>query len=403
MDAFDDLFRHSGELLRDALVMRMDRDPSSLKGISVYEGEIRRRSWMTVVELELMLSILCNMPCTVPPYSSEPPRNVNDQDLHRNMKTLPLSQSTDHWTDSLCQYLLAQSFPHRVAACSQLDRSGGVTAEAILPHIRRLERMLQELPPPLRFNYLGDKASKTPARLMARMELDISIRRPLMHLYLGGVLSQDMKTARRELQAGFLQSCLMISNYQDLFDPQYSELDVPRPQGYWDFFYNCYRQELGQATLGLCLEIKHHSPTAHADGTTPTTSATSPNTSKGPSYTKENLVTAMKDSFEPMCRRLPHRAAKVKDLVFYEIILASLAPKNPEHTRDAFIIHRLQSLVRECRDELGRAGVEYLTAPAPESHPTASQRDLGKTSTITTFDPLWEGFPIVEIFESVEF
>ena len=92
------------------------------------------------------------------------------------------------------------------------------------------------------------------------MELDISIRRPLMRLYWRGVLSTDAKHVQREFRAGFLQSCLVIANYQDLFGPQYSELDVPRSQGYWDFFYTCYRQELGQAIFGMCLEIKNLTP-----------------------------------------------------------------------------------------------------------------------------------------------
>jgi hypothetical protein len=402
LDSFDNLFRLNGELLRDALVMKMDQDPSSLKDVSVFEGELRRRNWMTIVEVDLMLSILGKLPCLVPPYTSKPPRNVNDQEIFEGMTALPDSRPTTDWTDGLCQYLLAQTFPRRVAACSQLDKLSRITAEEILPHIRYLEQVLQELPPPLRFNYSGDEASKTPARLMARMELDISIRRPLMHLYSRGVLSPGLDDVQRELRAGYVQSCLMIANYQDLFDPQYSELNVPRPHGYWDFFYSCYRQELGQATLGLCLEIKNLGSPVHANGNASTDSASSPDIPasstavKSPSYTRESLINAVHDTLEPMRRRLSHRASKVKDLVYYEIILASLLPEQAGQAKEIAITERLRSLVRKCQDELARAGVTNTAAAASSREPGAQFLPDGDVSS---FDPLWEGFPTIDIFE----
>ncbi|EXJ57129.1 hypothetical protein A1O7_07473 [Cladophialophora yegresii CBS 114405] len=403
LEPFDNLFRLNGELLRDALVMKMDQDPASLKNVTIYEGELRRRNWMTIIEVDLMLSILCQLPCLVPPYASQSPRNVNDEEIFESMLALPASRPTTEWTDGLCQYLLAQTFPRRVAACSQLDKLSRVTAEDILPHIRYLEQVLQELPPPLRFNYLGDEASKTPARLMARMELDISIRRPLMHLYSRGILSPDLDNVPRDIRAGYLQSCLMIANYQDLFDPQYSELDVPRPHGYWDFFYSCYRQELGQATLGLCLEIQNLSSPIHANGGLSTNPASSssdtPATAvvKAPPYTRESLINAVKDTLEPMRRRLPHRASKVKDIVYYETILASLLPESAAQAgKEVVITERLHSLVRECRAELERAAVSNCQRHEPGHHDIPD-------GNISSFDPLWEGFPKIDIFEPLDF
>ncbi|EXJ74196.1 uncharacterized protein A1O5_02490 [Cladophialophora psammophila CBS 110553] len=411
LDPMDDLFRMNGELLRDALVMKMDQDPTTIPGISVFEGELRRRNWMTIIECDLMLSILCKMPCLVPSYTSKPPRNVNDEEIFEGMETLPQSRPTKDWTDGLCQYLLAQSFPRRVAACKQIDDASHVKFEDVLQHTRYLEKVLQELPPPLRFNYTGDAASKTPPRLMARMELDISIRRPLMHLYSCCILSPGTNEREREARAGYLQSCLMLANYQDLFDPQYSELNVPQPQGYWDFFYTCYRQELGQAILGLCLEIKKLSPTAQASGaaacTHPTPSPSSPTDGivKAPSYTQTSLIWAAKDTLAPMTRRLPYRGSKVKDIVYYSIILTSLLPpQHPEQSKETMILERLQDLARECRAELERANVQIVEAPADEpcSEPVNGAADYYDSTSHclgTSFDPVWESFPKIDIFE----
>ncbi|KIX98719.1 uncharacterized protein Z520_05180 [Fonsecaea multimorphosa CBS 102226] len=418
LDPMDDLFRLNGELLRDALFMKMDQDPATLPGISVFEGELRRRNWMTIVECDLMLSILCKMPCLVPGYTSKPPRNVNDDEIFDGIETLPQSRPTSDWTDGLCQYLLAQSFPRRVAACKQIDDAAAhIKTDDVLQHTRYLEKVLQDLPPPLRFNYTGDAASKTPPRLMARMELDISIRRPLVHLYSRCILSppdtREGEELEREVRAGYLQSCLMLANYQDLFDPQYSELNVPRPQGYWDFFYTCYRQELGHAILGLCLEIKKLSPAAAAARASTDASCSQPTMSppggpndgivRTPTYTQSSLIYAAKDTLEPMTRRLPYRGSKVKDIIYYNIILTSLLPpQRPEQSKEGLILQRLHELVRECEAALERANVELIAAPPADERSTAEQplADYSTSYQIgTSFDPVWESFPRIDVFE----
>jgi hypothetical protein len=96
-----------------------------------------------------------------------------------------------------------------------MESSSPVKFEDALSRTRRLEKVLQELPPPLRFSYQGDEASKTPPRLMARMELDFSIRRPLMHLYTSFASAPDADDIQKEAREGFLHSCLMITTFQE--------------------------------------------------------------------------------------------------------------------------------------------------------------------------------------------
>ncbi|KAJ4597144.1 hypothetical protein HRR83_004573 [Exophiala dermatitidis] len=391
VDKIDDLFRLNGEILRDALVMKLDQDPSTgnNNNTSIFEGELRRRCWMTIVECDLMLCILCKLPCMVPPYTTQQPRNVNDDELFEGMDRLPPSHPLEEWTDGLCQYVLAQSFPRRLAACKQMDSSSGHVIELkdVLLHTRYLEQVLRDLPPPLRFSYTGDRDSKTPPRLMARMELDISIRRPLMHLYsrcaaAAGVDDDDSSDnsdsliqQTHEARAGFLRSCLMLITFQDLFDPQFSEINVPRPKGYWDFFHNVYRCELGQAILGLCLEIKRLSlSSAEEDRDTPTNSFTPLNstttaggTSTGtqtPQYSRESIIDSVKDILGPMKRRLlqhqhehqdQDQGAKAnaianananlnnfRDIIYLTVVLTSVLPLSAEQEQQDMQVPEVQ-------------------------------------------------------------
>lgn len=403
-DPLVDLFGLSGEILRDALVMRLDHDPSTLPEVSIYEGELRRRTWMTIVEVDLMLSELCRLPCMVPPYNCQPPRNINDDELVEGMEALPPSRPTELWTDGLCQYVLAKSFPHRLAACKKLEGATPFTIDELLEHTRYMEKELCNLPPPLRFTYMDDEASKTPPRLMARMELDISIRRPLMYLYSCFTSTFRAEDIPEEARAGFLQSYLMLTNYQDLFDPQFSELNVPRPEGYWDFFHNVYRHELGQALLGLCLEIRRvgtlrqmapENPAGHTPSNT-----TSEVGQKVSGFTRESLITSVRETLEPMTRRLSRAKANLKDLIYLNIVFTSVLPQQDGKSKQEQIKKALQKLVRECQMQLEQDGVVLVTAPLSDDVRALERSDLDRHVMDARFDPCWAGFPDLDILRA---
>ena len=297
VDRLQEIWDASGSVLRQALLEGMDRDPSELqRQFSPFQAEMRRRLWLSIVETELMLSVLVNMPCMIPEFTCRPPLNVNDGQIYESMPVLPVSRSYDEWTDCLCQCFLADSIRQRLHGLHILQSSSEARYELILEHTRALEKVLQHLPPPLRFYHQADAESSASARLMARMELDISIRRPLMHLYSPFATANDSSDGFAEARAGFLQSCFMIGTYQDLFDPKYSEINVDIPGGYWDFFYNVYRHELTQSVVGQCLEIKRLKTSAMPN--TPVANEGFPSF-RMPNYTKASLIHSIADTLEP--------------------------------------------------------------------------------------------------------
>ena len=100
LDRLTDLWELSGLIVRQALTMGLDSEPkNSQSTLSVLEAELRRRLWMTVCEEDMMISILCNMPCLIPDSSCRIPLNVNDVELEQD--TRPTFRSFDIWTDSL--------------------------------------------------------------------------------------------------------------------------------------------------------------------------------------------------------------------------------------------------------------------------------------------------------------
>jgi hypothetical protein len=67
------------------------RDPSQFPHLSVFEGEMRRRSWALLRQFDLMLSFQLGLPNEIPPNSwdTKDPRNLLDTDFDEDMKVLP--------------------------------------------------------------------------------------------------------------------------------------------------------------------------------------------------------------------------------------------------------------------------------------------------------------------------
>ncbi len=78
-------------IIRLALHMGYHRDPRHFKDVSPFEGEMRRRTWALLLELDALVSFLFGLPISIPRRftDTELPRNLHDDDLSEDMAELP--------------------------------------------------------------------------------------------------------------------------------------------------------------------------------------------------------------------------------------------------------------------------------------------------------------------------
>ncbi|OKL61666.1 hypothetical protein UA08_02199 [Talaromyces atroroseus] len=88
--SFDSWFL-MGNIIRLAMRMGYHRDPKYRRDISLFEGEMRRRRWHAILQLDLLLSFQMGMPSMIPVDCSdtELPRNFKDSDIYPNVDSLP--------------------------------------------------------------------------------------------------------------------------------------------------------------------------------------------------------------------------------------------------------------------------------------------------------------------------
>jgi hypothetical protein len=73
----------AGALFREAIYIGLHKDPSQLPKMDVFESEMRRRLWNTILEINLQFSLIAGGPCLVSleDFDTQPPGNFDDEQL----------------------------------------------------------------------------------------------------------------------------------------------------------------------------------------------------------------------------------------------------------------------------------------------------------------------------------
>ncbi|RDW86771.1 putative C6 transcription factor [Aspergillus mulundensis] len=173
-------------LVKQAMLAGYHRDTSLYTKISPFNQEMRRRIWITILELDLQVSFERGMPPSVQEsdYDTATPLNVNDIDLHEAVEELPTERSLEDFTDCSFQTILTQSLPLRLKVC-HLMHSPRIRCryEDILRLDWELNRHMSRIPnwkmPELGHIKTADKIALTKAMLENKIGLSLlSIHTP---------------------------------------------------------------------------------------------------------------------------------------------------------------------------------------------------------------------------------
>jgi hypothetical protein len=132
----------AGSLLRTSFIMGLHRDPTLFPDLSLYQVEMRRRLWATVLELGVQSSLDSGMPPLIHPedYDCRPPSNINDDEMVQDdWATSAFARPDSAFTQTSCQRILLQSLPTRLQVTKLLN---GVGTEQTYDETLRLSQEL---------------------------------------------------------------------------------------------------------------------------------------------------------------------------------------------------------------------------------------------------------------------
>ena len=188
-DEYDSCGPLMGIVVRQAMSLGLHRDPASHGGtVSVFEAEMHRRLWTTIMQIEAQQAITSGMPplIRVHDFNTMPPSNLNDEDFDTSFSAnnIITPRSHDEYTDSSFQILLSQSLTPTLEIVAVSNSLTGAFSYAqvleldafirdLLSQVTRLRDILETEP----------CQTKRDSRSIQVRMLDICLRRILLILH----------------------------------------------------------------------------------------------------------------------------------------------------------------------------------------------------------------------------
>jgi hypothetical protein len=193
-------------MVTNALAAGLHREPSLLGSrISVFQQEMRRRLWATMVEFDLQSSLDRGMLSSLVGihWDCAPPSNLDDSELSVDMATLPKCKPSEQYTE--CSFLrwCQKTAELRLSLITTLNSSPVRLAyDEVIAYEERLSCIIEKLPDwKPKFGVLNTDSRETVNSLL-KVQLNQFLA--LVHsafLYHGGTPSQESYSALASLNA----------------------------------------------------------------------------------------------------------------------------------------------------------------------------------------------------------
>jgi hypothetical protein len=174
----------TGMLVKSAMSAGLHREPNILGSkISTYNQEMRRRLWLTIVELDLQASVDRGMPASMTgiPWDSKSPENLEDIEINEESQQLPTPKSSLHYTSSSYLNLSEKSIRIRSEINSILNNTACVLShDQVLDFEDEIVKLLEDLPD---WEVSSSPNSKSSASRSSKLALEIQLRQYLLLLH----------------------------------------------------------------------------------------------------------------------------------------------------------------------------------------------------------------------------
>ena len=179
-----------GLILRLALRKGYHREPSRFPNITPFEGEMRRRQWMLLYCMDVVISIQMGMPRLIKDEQCDTklPHNLLDTDFDEDTKELPPPRSDAEITPILS---FVARYKMMIVLAKVADLTCLTTAEnedpCSSPSIRHVETLLRntyiQLPDGLKFTSFSGCLGASPESIADKLSTSILLRKGLIILH----------------------------------------------------------------------------------------------------------------------------------------------------------------------------------------------------------------------------
>jgi hypothetical protein len=251
------LFDMVGSFVRRAVRLGLYRDPAHFSNISLFQGEMRRRLWAFIRQIDLLSSFNLGLPSIVrvDDADTKDPLNICDIDLNEYMIDLPPERLPSLGTP--ISYLIVKNRILHVIGhvMEHLNSLHGETYEDTLRIDRDLIKAHESVPPHLRMGLWSEPGDDPPYIVAQKMRLDLLFHEATCVLH-RRYLKSDPKYATSSSKC--IKSSMTMLHHQELVHKELQpggRLEHSR----W-YVVGPDNQSFALATMMICLhlEYEHH-------------------------------------------------------------------------------------------------------------------------------------------------
>jgi hypothetical protein len=162
-------------VVRLAMRMGMHRDPEKYEQITPFEGEMRRRVWASVLQLDAFASTLLGMPAMIHEshYDTKLPRNLLDDDFGQDTVELPPSRPETELTPVLYPITKTRLLTVFRAIFNRVCLGHIESYEEVMAFDRRLRSVHAQTSPRFRVVSFEDAITDPPFLIIRRFNVEI--------------------------------------------------------------------------------------------------------------------------------------------------------------------------------------------------------------------------------------
>ncbi|EXJ93043.1 hypothetical protein A1O3_01599 [Capronia epimyces CBS 606.96] len=161
------------------------RDPSLFAHISVFEGEMRRRTWAMCRQFDLMASFQLGLPNLIPPdsWDTQLPRNLLDADFDEHTTLLPPSRREDEATNILYFIVKSRLMTAFGKMCSHALSFRKCSQTEIMALDAELRAVYATVPEILRIRPMAQSFADPPYLVMVRLNCEFLYQKSICVLH----------------------------------------------------------------------------------------------------------------------------------------------------------------------------------------------------------------------------
>ncbi|KAH7152671.1 putative Zn(II)2Cys6 transcription factor [Dactylonectria macrodidyma] len=247
-------------ILHLAMRMGYHRDPDHFPGISPFEGEMRRRIWTTILQLDLVLSLEMGLPrsATDTHIDTKQPRNLRDCDFEEDTTEMPPPRPETEWTPVLP--LIARG--RLITALGLICDVNTDINPPSYDEVTKVDALLEDvhnraIPPVLRWGTMPHPITDSPNLVVQRVSVETTYYKSRILLYRRALISYPVRHSQerdRESVRICLDSALKILSFQQMLHEE-SQPFGRLCQLRWKVAH-IFNQDVLLATSVLCLYLQ---------------------------------------------------------------------------------------------------------------------------------------------------